>query len=232
MPNLYYIRYGLKWELGCCARLALGEDHGCCQACQILRHRGDPNLVANLDWASDKFVTLPPDNARLTDEQVYQIVKSVPQHERFAKWPVAFNKVGDIKVAREPTDPAPLANAFGLPLFFIYKDYYILCREAHNLATGVHQIRPKAADILKGAADFTVGPVLATADFVAMPHNIIRQFHRITSLCATFPIAAEKSSKRYDTVGIQHEHGSLYWSNPSEPSTSINQPTQQAALKP
>ncbi|KAJ5711922.1 hypothetical protein N7488_006078 [Penicillium malachiteum] len=37
------------------------------------------------------------------------------------------------------------------------------------------------------------------------------QFYQVTSEDASFPIAKEKEAKRFDTVGIQHDHGTLFW---------------------
>ncbi|KAJ6023898.1 hypothetical protein N7540_004695 [Penicillium herquei] len=129
---------------------------------------------------------------------VYLIVKTVSQTERGNHWPDVFTKAGDIKVGRDPQDPAPLAQAFGLPFFFVYKDYYVLCRKAHKMATESIKSGPKRPTSSEV-------PTISPWDPSLPPPT------SSPCLAKYFRILAEESSKRYDVVRIQHDHGTIFW---------------------
>ncbi|KAJ5096710.1 hypothetical protein N7456_007431 [Penicillium angulare] len=72
------------------------------------------------DW------TQPPRNTELSDDLVLMVIKTTPSKERGILYPAAFNANSDILTTRTPKDPAPLAFAHGLPLFYVYKAYHVL----------------------------------------------------------------------------------------------------------
>ncbi|KAJ6024398.1 hypothetical protein N7540_005195 [Penicillium herquei] len=152
---------------------------------------------------------MPPDNAWLMDEQVYLIVKSISQQERFNRWPDVSTRPA---TSRSPVNQQaqPRSSNHLLCHFLVYKDYYVLFGEACELETGIHQIRLKAGNTIKGAYDFAIGPILITAVFFHMSRKVIQQFHKPNSDSTSFPITTEQNLKCFDVAGIQHDHNPLF----------------------
>ncbi|KAJ5087469.1 hypothetical protein N7456_011085 [Penicillium angulare] len=126
-------------------------------------------------------------------------------------FPKVFDTNGDIRADRTPMDPAPLALAHGLPFFFMYRGYYVLCGNRHAHLMGLHQIRQKVH--LKKTPDypvFSIGAVVAPRSFLSQKRSVIRQFYSWTSANASFPIECE-SDGGYDIMGTDHTQGTLYW---------------------
>ncbi|KAJ5715738.1 uncharacterized protein N7483_012919 [Penicillium malachiteum] len=115
-----------------CVVSEAGENLWAIQRFKRATTSSNPKPIIKLYWSNKQFASLPPDGAKVSDEQVYLIVKLTSHAECYKRWPEVFKKAEDIKDARQPHDPAPLALAFGLPFYFVYKDYYVSCGKNHQ----------------------------------------------------------------------------------------------------
>ena len=136
---------------------------------------------------------MTPLRAKLSDELVYLGIKWTAQTHRGIHYSHDFDKAGDIHTTRVNEDPPAIIYAFGNPNLAIYKGYYGLTGRTGGKLMGNKVGKKSNATLKAPSTDFTIGPVVAPKEVLALPRAVTRQLHKCDGSEVTSFINDEES---------------------------------------
>ena len=89
-----------------------------------------------------------------------------------------FDKAGDVHTTRVNNDPPAIIYAFGIPFLAIYEGYYGLTGRTGGKLMGNKVGKKSNATLKAPSTDFTIGPVVAPKEVLALPRAVTRQLHK------------------------------------------------------